>query len=335
MDRTRASIVYTLPTGQLHDMLMVYLKHGHAALESRLGRQPSMFMSRLGQPFSNATFCQFWHVLLDGNWLPSLDRFVPKFPPSKGRNMYVEHVTGLTGFAPNEWRGQATAMGNSSEAWIRHYAITLNSRLTQQAVDGHARLRSTSAAAATTGGNQSASTSSDNANIAPDLSDPLSPAVDIATARAPFGLHALDASKPPSTSTATPLHTNHHHAVPPPGLHSSTLAVAARARHSPSVTGMGPVLKRPFIQANTPPRCVRHASSSAGTAAAATPKDGWDVIVGVDQCADGVIAASTTAQPQPTSAEDGTVSMQPDCQPVDACSTWDTADAATLCSARS
>lgn len=110
-DRRRDSIVYRIPAGILTDLLLLHLQHGHSVLEERVGRQPYLFMSGWGQQFSDATFCQYWYVLLNGNWLPGLRAFTPAFAPSKGRNIYVEHVTSVTGFAPESWEAQVRQMG--------------------------------------------------------------------------------------------------------------------------------------------------------------------------------------------------------------------------------
>lgn len=105
-DRRRDSIVYRIPDGVLTDFLLLHIKQGHPAMEQQLGRQPLLFMSGWGQPFNDATFCQSWYIVLGGKWLPGLQSFTPHFAPSKGRNIYVEHVTGVTGFAPDTWEAQ-------------------------------------------------------------------------------------------------------------------------------------------------------------------------------------------------------------------------------------
>lgn len=105
-DRRRDSIVYRIPDGVLTEFLLLHLQQGHKALEQELGRQPACFMSGYGQQFSDPTFCQVWYVILAGKWLPGLRRFNPAFAPSKGRNIYVEHVTSVTGFAPETWEPQ-------------------------------------------------------------------------------------------------------------------------------------------------------------------------------------------------------------------------------------
>lgn len=96
-DRIRDSIVYTIPFGPLTDLLLIHIDHGHAALEERLGPQPHLFFTRAGKPFSNATFTQYWSMVLDGHWLDGLGAFRPKFPPSQGRNIFCEYVTSITG----------------------------------------------------------------------------------------------------------------------------------------------------------------------------------------------------------------------------------------------
>lgn len=109
-DRRRDSIVYRIPEGVLAELLLLYLKQGHAAMEQHLGRQPCLFMSGWGHQFSDATFCQYWYIVLGGRWLPDFKCFTPHFAPSKGRNIYVEHVTGVTGFAPETWEAQVNAI---------------------------------------------------------------------------------------------------------------------------------------------------------------------------------------------------------------------------------
>lgn len=105
-DRKRDSIVYRIPDGVLTELLLLHVNHGHSVLERELGRQPACFMSGCGQQFNDATFCQSWYVVLGGKWMPGLRCFGPPFAPSKGRNIYVEHVTGVTGFAPETWEAQ-------------------------------------------------------------------------------------------------------------------------------------------------------------------------------------------------------------------------------------
>lgn len=138
--RGQMSIEYVIPEGPLRDGLLVYIKKGHASLIKELCEgemQPYLFMTAEGNAFGDDVFTQWWGMVLNAKWCPGLPRYRPYFPPSTGRNLYVEYVTACTGYAPDEWEAPARAMGNSSAAWCKHYAVTLNSRLVQRGVDWH------------------------------------------------------------------------------------------------------------------------------------------------------------------------------------------------------
>ena len=76
-----------------------------------------MFVSRGGTAFGDATFSQYWTMIMD-----KVDTMgQPHFPPSKARTMYVEHITSETGLPATMWDGVAAVMGNTTRQVGRSY----------------------------------------------------------------------------------------------------------------------------------------------------------------------------------------------------------------------
>lgn len=81
-------------------MLFIHINSGHDVLAGPF--QPSLFVSRCGNPFNDSTFVHFWdvHVLRRAPF--------PYFPPSMARRMFVQEYTGTFGMDPSMWDGAAT-----------------------------------------------------------------------------------------------------------------------------------------------------------------------------------------------------------------------------------
>ena len=211
--RTPIAIEYTIPEGPLRDMLLLYISKGHEALVGGLCKgnvQPYMFMSGYGFHFNDATFGHWWTMVLDGKWLPGLGSF-PKFCPRLGRNIYVEHVTSTTGYAPDEWEAPARAMGNSSRTWCAHYAVTLNARLTQRGVDFHQRLMAGGGPSGGAGGSSGGA----SASAAPTLQGaPTAGPSDAPIVASPAACNARGPQSPPPAVGGSGVHTPCEGVVP-------------------------------------------------------------------------------------------------------------------------
>lgn len=139
-DRRTAPITYTLPEGPLKDFMLLHISQGHKILrDASQERQPCLFMTSKGASFMSfkAALNYAWEKITGAKWCPGLPQWTVPFAPSKGRTIYVEHITSATGYAPDEWEGPARAMGNSTKQWALHYAPTMHDRLVQDAVNKH------------------------------------------------------------------------------------------------------------------------------------------------------------------------------------------------------
>ena len=147
-------LTYMLPQGSVEELLLIHIKEGHAILCHHYGKdQPMLFMTRSGSAYDDISFPQWWQSFFESRWGPPVG--VTYFPPTKGRNLFVEHYMATTGNYPEEWEGAACAMGNSVKQWKEHYAPRMRDRLAQEAVNSHQRWRDANAAsAAGVGGDQ-------------------------------------------------------------------------------------------------------------------------------------------------------------------------------------
>lgn len=80
-------------------------------LSQHTGKRPiNLFVSRQATAFSDATFSQYWTMVMS-----KVDtRGQEHFPPSKARTMYVERITADTGLPPDMWDGVAAVMDNTT-----------------------------------------------------------------------------------------------------------------------------------------------------------------------------------------------------------------------------
>lgn len=138
------AIQIVLPEGDLTELAMLHITKGHAIMCNKVGvSQPHLFMTSSGSSFvaSKAALNYWWGTALGGRWCHKLPQWTPQFAPSKGRTMYVEHVTALTGNTPAEWDGAAQCMGSSAKQWSLHYAPGMRARQMQAAADNHHMMR--------------------------------------------------------------------------------------------------------------------------------------------------------------------------------------------------
>jgi len=123
-----APLEYPLPDGPLVKALLAHINMGHTLLTEGNSGMTSLFVSRHGNQFSNATFCHFWKSLM---------RQVNKqeyFPPATLRTMFVEEYTSAHGAEPEMWDGCAAIMGNSVAQWKAHYNPSAKRRAANQAI---------------------------------------------------------------------------------------------------------------------------------------------------------------------------------------------------------
>jgi hypothetical protein len=152
------TITYALPADALTRLMAVHIREGHQLLRAlHRKRQPRLFMSNTGLEFADPKlgdlrFDVWWKAFFHGKLGPAslMQRqagagAVPYFPPSKGRNIFVEYYMATTGNSHpgDSWEGAANAMGTSVKQWREFYAPTIRQRMAQQAVDGLARVRDT------------------------------------------------------------------------------------------------------------------------------------------------------------------------------------------------
>lgn len=119
---------YALPDGALVKSLLAHINAGHTLLTLGQSGMTSLFVSRHGNQFSNATFCHFWKALMGQ---------VNKqeyFPPSTLRTMFVEEYTSAHGAEPEMWDGCAAIMGNSVAQWRQNYNPSAKKRAADRAI---------------------------------------------------------------------------------------------------------------------------------------------------------------------------------------------------------
>ena len=140
-----AAIEFDLPLGQLTQRLLDHMDYGHKVLAQTSGKSvlqrgelpPSnLFLSRQGNPFSPATFCQFWMAIMKEQ------SEIKYFPPGLARTSFVDSYTSEYGEEPELWDGAATIMGNTTKTWKAHYNPRDRLRAAQHAANVHAAFAS-------------------------------------------------------------------------------------------------------------------------------------------------------------------------------------------------
>lgn len=145
MDRSKPiNITYVLPPGQLTDLLLLHINEGHDVMTKKFGRQPCLFMNRLGEEFSDQTFCVWWKRVLSAKYY-GIHGFTPYFAANFGRRIFCEWYTAVSGYAAEEWSSAGACMGNGPKVWLSHYAPTVRQRMMQHAVDNHVAKRGAAA----------------------------------------------------------------------------------------------------------------------------------------------------------------------------------------------
>lgn len=134
-------LTYTFPDGPLVKAFLAHINAGHALLTQRNQGLTTLFVSRWGNRFSNATFCHFWKTLM------SQVAKQEYFPPSTLRTMFVEEYTSAHGSEPEMWDGCAAIMGNSVAQWEKHYNPSAKRRAVDRAIKSYTEGRAREAAA--------------------------------------------------------------------------------------------------------------------------------------------------------------------------------------------
>lgn len=128
-------IDFEVPKSDLSTLLVEHTREGYPLLTKD---QPSLadgrlFVTSIGQSFSNATFVQFWTRVFRNTGAKFFN--LTYFPPSKARNMFVEAYTDSNGGAPPEfWDGAAAVMGNTPRQWTASYNASKRQRDATKAV---------------------------------------------------------------------------------------------------------------------------------------------------------------------------------------------------------
>lgn len=125
-----------LPRGPLAFLLLAHICSGQEVLLDNNDpyRVTPLFLSGGGNPFTDATFSQWWSALLKRS-APEL----PHFPPSLARTAFVEDYTSKYGVPPDMWDGAAAIMGNSVSTWLKSYNPSHRRRRALDVVAMHGR----------------------------------------------------------------------------------------------------------------------------------------------------------------------------------------------------
>ena len=130
-----APIRFDFPAGEVTDLLLAHVEHGHALLTAKhRDNSPQLFVRRSGRPFNDSVFSQFWRQLMQDSAAP-LD-LLP-FTAQDARTTFVEDYTSATGMHPDMWDGAAAVMGNTTRQWAASYNPSRQQRLAQAAVNAH------------------------------------------------------------------------------------------------------------------------------------------------------------------------------------------------------
>ena len=228
--RSFAPIKMVLPEGVLTDLLLVHITKGHNVMCACYGDQSKLFMTTTGMDFrsSKAAFSYWWGNALSGRWCPQLPAWSPRFKPSLGRTMYVEHVTSVTGNQPQLWDGPARCMGSSTKQWHQHYAPGFEARQMQDAANSNKRWRAdreeAQATAATTTAPPAHATHASAAPPPPRIPPPPTTTITAPLPTSPPIQHHPTTSTPPRSSLPPPRRTPLPQPPPPlvPSLRHDT-----------------------------------------------------------------------------------------------------------------
>ena len=132
-------LTYHFPSGPLTKLLLAHIKEGHRLITQCTGTEPpQLFISSAGNPFTDATFTQYWTQIMSS----STARGQRPFPPSLARTMFIEEFTKIHGEMPDLWDGCSHVMGNSVNQWNKHYRISKKDRGAAAAITAHTEARS-------------------------------------------------------------------------------------------------------------------------------------------------------------------------------------------------
>jgi len=122
----QAAIKVKLPK-ELQDLLLLYLDQGHRLISPQ---SPFVFSDSKGKPMLAATSMTNWfQQLLKRLGAPA------SFPPNRLRHIWVDERLSLDRAEGPEDKHACMVMGNSIQAWQKHYDLSYNIRNSQQGVD--------------------------------------------------------------------------------------------------------------------------------------------------------------------------------------------------------